>query len=107
MATAIKVIVQNDVEKIKVIVADVIGNSGSGNRSMVYFTPARGVSSFDVDDLDGQEVDMAFRSGLHKRLTDSATTNTNYLQINNKTVTLSTGDITSEDEDEEFAFKLK
>lgn len=105
MATIIKVVVQQNVEQIKVVVADIVGNSGSGNRSIVYFTPAEGLSTFEVDDLEGQEVDMAFRSGLHKRVTSTTTTNTLYIQIVGKTVTLSTGDITGPNE--EFAFKLK
>ena len=50
-------------------------------------------------------IDFAFRSGLHKRVTDEITTNTLYLQINNTTVTLPTGDATFDGE--EFAFKLK
>ena len=101
----IKVVVEQNIENIKIVVADVIGNTGSGNRSIVYFTPAAGVSTFDVPDLDGTEVDFAFRSGLHKRVTDATTTNTLYLQINNTTVTLPTGDATFDGE--EFAFKLK
>lgn len=103
--TTIKVIVQNNVEQIKVVVADIVGSSGSGNRSVVYFTPAAGLSTFEVEDLEGQEVDMAFRSGLQKRVTATSTANTLYIQIVNTTVTLSTGDLTQDDE--EFAFKLK
>ena len=64
----------------------------------VYVTPSAGVSTFTVSQLNNSVVLIATRSGSVKGVTNAATANTLYLQINNTTVTLPTGDVTQANE---------
>lgn len=69
-------------------------NSNSGLAATVTYTPTAGVSSFTVSEFTNNTVIIvAVRSGMVKGVTNSATTNTQYLQINGSTVTLPTGDV--------------
>ena len=73
-------------------------NAQAGSPQTIEFTPSAGVSSFTVSVLSGKMVINASRSGLVKGITNAATANTAYLQINGSTVTLPTGDVTVADE---------
>jgi len=69
-------------------------NSNSGLAATVTYTPTAGVSSFTVTEFTNNTVIIvAVRSGMVKGVTNSATSNTQYLQINGSTVTLPTGDV--------------
>jgi hypothetical protein len=83
------------------------GNSSStGSSYTVYVTPDEGVSTFQVPQLGGNiTILSATRNGLTKGVTNSATANTLYLQINGTTVTLPTGDITLLDELFSFTYR--
>lgn len=70
-----------------------LNNSGRDGTDFVEITPTAGVSSFAVPEISGKVVLVATRSGLVKGITNSATTDTAYLQINGSTVTLPTGDV--------------
>lgn len=72
-------------------------NSSSGYSAplFVYYTAAGSVASFTVPELVNRTMIAAFRSGLNKIITTSATADTGYLQITNGLVTLPTGDLTS------------
>ena len=81
-------------------------NSASGTPSTVYVTPAAGVSTFTVPQLSGNiTVILCTRSGLVKGVTNAATSNTLYIQINGTTVTLPTGDVTMADEIFSFTYR--
>lgn len=71
-------------------------NSNNGTTVTVNVTPAVGVSTFSIPGVTGTSVVLvAIRGGLAKGITIAATTNTEYLQINNGIVTLPTGDLTA------------
>lgn len=75
-------------------------NSSSGSSLVaVYYRPTAGLSTFTVDDIGTRTVKTAARSGLTKQITDSATTDSGFLQINGKVITLPTGDVTQANED--------
>lgn len=63
-----------------------------------YIVPTPGESSFSVPSIQGKTLLLAFRSGLAKGITSSPTSNTMYIQVNNTTVTLPTGDVVDSDE---------
>ena len=67
-------------------------NSAAGAPQTVEVIPTAGVSQFSVSALANRTVIAASRSGLVKGITNAATTNMAYLQINGTTVTLPTGD---------------
>ena len=71
----------------------------SSTTETIYITPAAGISTFQVAGLAGNRVVIiATRSGQVKGITNAATTNTLYLQINGTTITLPTGDVTMDGE---------
>lgn len=81
-------------------------NSASGTPTTVWVTPSTGVSTFTVPQLSGNiTVILVTRSGLVKGVTNAATTNTLYVQINGITVTLPTGDVTQADEIFSFTYR--
>ena len=70
------------------------GNSSGDGTHRIEVSPTIGVSSFTIPGLTGSSVVIiAVRSGLVKGITNAATTNTGYLQINGATCTLPTGDL--------------
>lgn len=71
----------------------------------VYYTAIGNETNFVVSELIARQVIAAFRSGLNKAITSTPTSNTEYLQINNGTVTLPTGDITIAGEVFTFIYK--
>jgi hypothetical protein len=74
-------------------------NSVSGLSATITYTPTPGVSSFTVTEFTNNTiVVIAVRSGMVKSVTNSATSNTLYLQINGSTVTLPTGDTVADGE---------
>ena len=70
-----------------------------------YVTPAAGLTSFVVPELSNRIVLIAMRSGSVKGVTNAPTSNTLYLQINNTTVTLPTGDVTQANELFSFTYR--
>ncbi len=71
------------------------GGNSNGATQSIEITPSTGVSTFTITGLPTSAVIIiAVRSGQVKGITNAATTNTMYLQINGSTVTLPTGDIT-------------
>lgn len=79
--------------------------SGSDGTQVIEVVPIAGVSSFTVSQLSGKTLLVATRGGWIKGVVQTATTNTDYLQINGTTVTLPTGDITQPNELFTFLFK--
>ncbi len=78
----------------------------AGTATTIYITPAAGISTFTVDELIGNKVLLiATRSGAVKGITNSATTNTMYLQFVNGVVTLPTGDVTQTGEIFSFTYR--
>lgn len=77
----------------------------SGTTSTTYATPAAGVSTFNVLSIDGKTVLIATRSGAVKGITNAATANSMYLQINGAVVTLPTGDVTQDGELFSFTYR--
>ena len=74
-------------------------NNSNGAPQTIQYTAADGISSFVIPDIPtGSIITVAVRSGMVKGMTNAATTNTAYLQINGSTVTLPTGDITGTSE---------
>lgn len=73
-------------------------NQSNGSSTPINVVPSTGVSTFEVSALSGRTVIIAVRSGQVKGITNAATTNTMYLQINGTTVTLPTGDVTLDGE---------
>lgn len=51
-----------------------------------------GETSFELGAIDGKIILLAFRAGIYRSVTASATADTNYLQVVGSTVTLPTGD---------------
>lgn len=80
-------------------------NSTSGGTYTVEVIPSTGVSTFEVTEINGKTVLIATRSGLVKGITNAATSNTLYLQINGTTVTLPTGDVTGAGELFTFTYR--
>ena len=70
-------------------------NSSSGALTplYVYYTAVGNESTFVVNQIIGRTVIMAARSGLVKLITPSPTNDMQYIQINNGTITLPTGDV--------------
>ena len=60
---------------------------------VVNYTATGGETQFNVSALIGRTAIMAFRSGLQKIITLSATADTGYIQINNGLIRLPTGDV--------------
>lgn len=74
-------------------------NQASGTPISLTIAPTTGVSSFTITGMPaGGIVIIATRSGQVKGITNAATTNTMYLQINNTTCTLPTGDVVADGE---------
>lgn len=70
------------------------GNQVSSSQ-VVQYEAATGISTFIIPDIPtGSIIIIAVRSGQVKGITNAATANTLYLQINGSTVTLPTGDVT-------------
>jgi len=69
------------------------GSGGSTALKVVYYTATGGEASFIVNSLSNAIVISAFRSGLNKIIVNSATSDTGKIQINDKVVTLATGDV--------------
>lgn len=107
MADIIKVFIGATVEKINVRVSDVISGAGASAVRSVTMTATAGISTFDVAIAAGSEILYVTRGGLSKGITETATTNTQLIQINDLTVTLPTGDITGSDPLEVFVFLYK
>lgn len=63
------------------------------NIETAYYTAVGGESSFGIAAMTERTVLVAMRSGLGKIVTTFPTSNTEYLQIVNGTVTLPTGDV--------------
>jgi hypothetical protein len=81
-------------------------NGNNGSTFTVYVTPADGVSSFNIPEMTASSVVLiATRSGLVKGVTNAATANTMYLQINGTTCTLPTGDIVGSGEIFSFTYR--
>jgi len=81
-------------------------NATNGSTFTVYITPTVGVSSFTIPDMTASStVLIATRSGLVKGVTNAATANTLYLQINSTTCTLPTGDVVGVDEIFSFTYR--
>lgn len=81
-------------------------NNANGATATIQITPSAGVSSFSIDGLSsGAVVIIATRSGFVKGITNSATSNTAYLQINGSTCTLPTGDVTGSGELFTFTYR--
>lgn len=75
-----------------------VGNISWVNRDAnftVEVTPAAGLSTFTVPELQGATTIRAVRGGLRKGITTTATADTQYIQVNGTTVTLPTGDLTN------------
>jgi hypothetical protein len=73
-------------------------NISSGAANTIWVTPAIGASSFSITGLPGNAVILIVtRSGQVKGVTNAATTNTLYLQINGSVCTLPTGDTVQDD----------
>lgn len=82
------------------------GNSANGGFITVEYTPSAGVSSFAVTGLPTTAIILiATRSGNVKGITNAATTNSMYLQINSNVVTLPTGDVTQAGELFTFTYR--
>lgn len=76
-----------------------INDSSSGTPVSIEISPATGVASFTITGLPGNAtIILAIRSGVPKGITNAATANTLYLQINGSTCTLPTGDVTGSGE---------
>ena len=73
-------------------------SNGLGVPKNVYVTPNAGVSTFQVNELNGRTTLLAIRNGFTKAITSSPTANSGYLQVVNATVTLPTGDLTESGE---------
>ena len=71
----------------------------------IYVTPAAGLNSFIVPELNNRIVLIAMRSGQVKGVTNASTANSLYLQINMTTITLPAGDVT--DNGELFSFTYR
>jgi hypothetical protein len=69
------------------------GSGGSTALKVVYYTATGGEASFIVNSLSNAIVISAFRSGLNKIIVNTATSDTGKIQINDKVVTLATGDV--------------
>jgi hypothetical protein len=69
------------------------GSGGSTSLKVAYYTAVGGESSFVVNSLSNAIVISAFRSGLNKTIVNTTTSDTGKIQINDKVVTLPTGDI--------------
>ena len=69
------------------------GIGGSTALKVVYYTAVGGESTFIVNSLSNAIVLSAFRSGLNKIIVSSATSDTGKIQINDKVVTVATGDV--------------
>lgn len=82
------------------------GNNSNGATATIQITPTAGVSSFTITGLPSSAVVIiATRSGLVKGITNAATTNTMYLQINGSTCTLPTGDVVGSGELFTFTYR--
>ena len=80
-------------------------SSQSGVTETVYITPSEGVSTFTVTAIANKVVVIASRSGGVRGVTNAATSNTLYLQINGAVVTLPTGDVTQAGELFSFTYR--
>jgi len=82
-------------------------NSQSGYvaPAVAYYTATGGETEFNINTISGKVVLAAFRSGLNKVITATATNDTGYLQINNAIVTLPTGDVAMAGELFTFLFR--
>lgn len=69
------------------------GSGGSTSLKVVYYTATGGETNFIVNSLSNSIVISAFRSGLNKIVVNSTTADTGKIQINDKVVTLPTGDV--------------
>lgn len=65
---------------------------------VVYYTAIGGETTFVVIPLIGRTCILAFRSGLQKLITLTPTSDTGYIQINNGTIKLATGDVAQANE---------
>jgi hypothetical protein len=68
-------------------------SSGSQTPSYAYYNAVGNETTFVVNALIGRTTIMAARSGLVKLITSSPTADTQYIQINNGTITLPIGDV--------------
>lgn len=81
-------------------------NASTGRPETIYITPSAGVAFFTVTGMSSDAVVIiATRSGLTKGITNAATTNTMYLQINGNVCTLPTGDLTGTGEVFSFTYR--
>jgi len=69
------------------------------------YTSTGNETSFVIGELLNRQVYVASRSGLTKLITTTATNDTGFLQINNGTITLPTGDVTITGELFTFLYK--
>jgi hypothetical protein len=73
--------------------------------NVLNYTSAGNETSFVIGELVNRVVYVASRSGLTKLITQSATNDTGFIQINNGTITLPTGDVTIAGELFTFLYK--